>query len=356
MKSPLPEYSVEDLSEMTMFSPLPNDDEDDELRQQSDSNFSNTNCFQSGGSGQNTEHPHLFETHVPRRCSKGQSPEGINTGSDPSWTSRSSDDNVTYPDLASSLDSPRHSNLDMLQATSPLTLKSQAEIDEEWKLALQLQKEEDYAIEERGRKKQNDYAHENDRRRNAADDARLSFNFAFAPWRASGARQRFSIGFPSPKRTLIPRDTASGLDSSRLGTQANPSNSNNGTLYREFVDTVLNDKTNALLNTLVRQEKEQNQVPTRICVVDGEAYSITSMPTLSACSHDPNYCAECYQRWLTAQLEDSSWHEARCPEHGCNAILTYPEIQQHASQESFELYDKFLTRAALNQDRKYRPH
>jgi hypothetical protein len=105
----------------------------------------------------------------------------------------------------------------------------------------------------------------------------------------------------------------------------------------------------------LQDEEERNlQTPlaTRECPVCTDSFPITTLPSLADCTHAPQTCTICYAGWVAAQLEGSSWREAKCPEGNCKVKLTYDEIQQIATAEVFEQYDTFITRTALNEDRK----
>jgi hypothetical protein len=76
-------------------------------------------------------------------------------------------------------------------------------------------------------------------------------------------------------------------------------------------------------------------------------------PSLPNCSHPPETCAGCYSEWVTAQLQGSGWSEAKCPGHKCNSTLSYHEIQQYASAQTFQQYDNFIAKQAMSEDRKF---
>jgi hypothetical protein len=104
------------------------------------------------------------------------------------------------------------------------------------------------------------------------------------------------------------------------------------------------------------QEEEERNLETslaiRECPVCTDSFPITTLPSLTDCTHAPQTCTICYAGWVAAQLEGSSWREAKCPESNCKVKLTYDEIQHIATAEVFEQYDTFITRTALNEDRK----
>lgn len=106
------------------------------------------------------------------------------------------------------------------------------------------------------------------------------------------------------------------------------------------------------INAPVAQEVAS--VAIRQCLVCSDSFPIVELPMLAECEHLPHTCSTCYAGWIAAQLQGSSWTEARCPESTCHIKMTYREIQQNAQVEIFQQYDTFIARAALNEDRKLR--
>jgi hypothetical protein len=106
------------------------------------------------------------------------------------------------------------------------------------------------------------------------------------------------------------------------------------------------------INAKVAQEPVSMAI--RQCLVCSDSFPVAELPMLAECKHLPHTCSTCYAGWIAAQLQGSSWTEARCPESTCYTKMTYSEIQQNAAVEIFQQYDTFIARAALNEDRKLR--
>ncbi|KAH7406212.1 hypothetical protein DE146DRAFT_630880 [Phaeosphaeria sp. MPI-PUGE-AT-0046c] len=85
------------------------------------------------------------------------------------------------------------------------------------------------------------------------------------------------------------------------------------------------------------------------CAVCGEESHIYVLPSLADCDHDPQTCGSCCARWVAAQLQESGWREAKCPESKCQARLGYHDVQQLASPDIFQQYDNFIARAAVGE-------
>jgi hypothetical protein len=64
------------------------------------------------------------------------------------------------------------------------------------------------------------------------------------------------------------------------------------------------------------------------CVVCGD----TETRNPSKCSHDPDLCSRCLSQWIEARVPG----EIRCPNTGCNIILSHDEVKTHASQAVYE--------------------
>jgi hypothetical protein len=121
----------------------------------------------------------------------------------------------------------------------------------------------------------------------------------------------------------------------------------------DAVDTSMD----AFLARQLQEEAECSQpavVATRACVVCDDSHPISNLPSLAECEHVPQTCVMCYSGWVAAQLEGSGWREAKCPENKCQSKLTYHEIQQFATPETFRQYDTFIARAAMSEDRKFK--
>jgi hypothetical protein len=97
---------------------------------------------------------------------------------------------------------------------------------------------------------------------------------------------------------------------------------------------------------------ERTHLRSRDCVVCGDSVHVVDLPSLANCDHRPETCADCYSGWIAAQLQGSSWREAKCPGNKCTTVLSYHEIRLYAQPETFQQYDTFIARAAFSEDRK----
>lgn len=88
----------------------------------------------------------------------------------------------------------------------------------------------------------------------------------------------------------------------------------------------------------------------RECIVCGDSKApleFAVQPITAACQHPPQTCIECVQSWLAAEFASKGCEGIICPE--CPATLQYDDLHRAASAETFEAYEKTLTRTALGQ-------
>ena len=84
------------------------------------------------------------------------------------------------------------------------------------------------------------------------------------------------------------------------------------------------------------------------CCVCGDSKDPLDFHTASpsiGCAHPPNTCKECLQSWMASEFDTKGCDGIKCPE--CAQTLEYNEVQQAASAETFEAYDKLAFRNAL---------
>ncbi|EME88581.1 uncharacterized protein MYCFIDRAFT_159791 [Pseudocercospora fijiensis CIRAD86] len=70
------------------------------------------------------------------------------------------------------------------------------------------------------------------------------------------------------------------------------------------------------------------------------------MPATESCEHDSLTCKECMQSWLSSEFDSKGAESIKCPE--CPSQVSYEDMQRLASEETFEKYEKILTRNALS--------
>ncbi|KAI8937439.1 hypothetical protein NX059_005161 [Plenodomus lindquistii] len=186
---------------------------------------------------------------------------------------------------------------------------------------------------------------------------------AFARRRESRTHRQMTQGVQTFEKTFTARKSKTAAPNRpKAGSRSNPIDltavPDEPSFYGQYVESLIDFERSAIARSIREKENEQFQkaskASTRECVIDGESHSIASMPALADCTHNLNYCAGCYQDWLAAQLEHNGWREVKCPEQGCTTMLTHEEIQQYASEETFQRYNDFLARAQCEKDPNFR--
>jgi hypothetical protein len=56
----------------------------------------------------------------------------------------------------------------------------------------------------------------------------------------------------------------------------------------------------------------------------------------SKCQHPGSTCKSCLRKWMTAQLDSTTWDQIRCPE--CTEVLEHNDIRIHANPSLFRWY------------------
>ena len=95
-------------------------------------------------------------------------------------------------------------------------------------------------------------------------------------------------------------------------------------------------KTNLPVHRRPAQKTErllQPNTTSRICVTCTETLPISEFPAIMNCDHDSKICADCYKRWIAAELERKCWNQIKCPDSDCKQLLKHAEVQQYASPE-----------------------
>lgn len=88
-------------------------------------------------------------------------------------------------------------------------------------------------------------------------------------------------------------------------------------------------------------------LPTEMCTVCCERKKVSDMPSriTARCRHKPTTCRDCLKQWLRSSLESGPWDRLRCPR--CAEPLDHRDVKLHASKETFDRYDTWTLRAAL---------
>ncbi|KAK3652982.1 hypothetical protein LTR56_004932 [Elasticomyces elasticus] len=108
-----------------------------------------------------------------------------------------------------------------------------------------------------------------------------------------------------------------------------------------------------LQEQIIREEQEaarlaDERARLRDCNVCGDAKDplefSAKQPTVG-CMHPVATCNECLVQWMATEIDEKGGEGIKCPE--CPETLEYADVQRCASDETFEAYDKMITRLAL---------
>lgn len=101
----------------------------------------------------------------------------------------------------------------------------------------------------------------------------------------------------------------------------------------------LNSEEQVLKRPRISGKQSKYKVTAKIslleCSVCGEIKDPSHAVKLSACTHEPDTCSDCFCNWVTSQLESSAWDGIRCPSNNCQQKITHADFKKHASSEDF---------------------
>lgn len=90
--------------------------------------------------------------------------------------------------------------------------------------------------------------------------------------------------------------------------------------------------------------------PTQTCMICSEdfVYGQFALPT-SSCLHDPEYCRQCLERSITAELDTKGWCNLRCPDTDCQEEMEDGDVLRHAPGQAYERYSRLAALAVLSE-------
>ncbi|KAH6625336.1 hypothetical protein C7974DRAFT_434463 [Boeremia exigua] len=159
-------------------------------------------------------------------------------------------------------------------------------------------------------------------------------------------------------RALTARETAENLqpthDSVSSRRKGNPPKSSNELKgWRDIVS--LTTSTPAKATDLRPEKPTSTIVPEEIdCSICAEPIMAKDLSALSACTHAPEVCHECFLEWLRQQMEYKSWERLECPVAGCNNTVTHDDVKRLAPDDVFARFDELSIRNILSNDPDFR--
>lgn len=84
----------------------------------------------------------------------------------------------------------------------------------------------------------------------------------------------------------------------------------------------------------------------QVCLTEFHQRHFPSYHLTIACNHEPRVCLECLGEYLQHSVSNTRWNLIKCPL--CPSLLSFADVQKHASAEVFERYDRLATLATLS--------
>jgi hypothetical protein len=72
------------------------------------------------------------------------------------------------------------------------------------------------------------------------------------------------------------------------------------------------------------------------CASCADTFPLEEFRRLSQCRHDVETCRTCFEKWLSAQINDAVVDRIECPSSECDTVFEYDEVREHASDEIFQ--------------------
>lgn len=72
------------------------------------------------------------------------------------------------------------------------------------------------------------------------------------------------------------------------------------------------------------------------CELCAELLPPQELCRLARCEHEAEICRACFADWLKTQVDDAVVERLECPSSVCHTVFDYGEVQEHASEATFE--------------------
>jgi hypothetical protein len=72
-----------------------------------------------------------------------------------------------------------------------------------------------------------------------------------------------------------------------------------------------------------------------ICQCEEPLEDAPSRPPTLNCKHDPSVCSDCITGFLSNAIDKGGWQEIRCPDSGCDQVLSGVDVQAFAPRGAF---------------------
>jgi hypothetical protein len=95
-------------------------------------------------------------------------------------------------------------------------------------------------------------------------------------------------------------------------------------------------KEQAAIEELESEEEEQAAMDEPVCSVCSDAPPDEGFPRLKRCSHEPEVCRDCFEGWLTSQVESTAWDRIKCPVATCSVIIRHKAMKKLALEDTYD--------------------
>ncbi|OAL44430.1 hypothetical protein IQ07DRAFT_476181, partial [Pyrenochaeta sp. DS3sAY3a] len=79
----------------------------------------------------------------------------------------------------------------------------------------------------------------------------------------------------------------------------------------------------------------------------------SQFPKFAACTHAPEVCLGCFLAYLNSQLDTTIWNLIPCPSLECNAFITHADVNDYATRELFDRFDRMSLMEHLGRERSF---
>lgn len=109
-----------------------------------------------------------------------------------------------------------------------------------------------------------------------------------------------------------------------------------------------------IISSLGPEPMIQEELPelSKLCLsCDEEKGLFNFLAQLEGHYHEINTCHDCFQGWLTSEMNMKLWFRIGCPE--CDILLRYSDVRAAAETVLFERYDRSTLRSTTDQDPEF---
>eukprot|EP00727_Mastigamoeba_balamuthi_P007458 m51a1_g3332 putative ibr domain containing protein (395) ;mRNA; f:373748-375750 len=98
------------------------------------------------------------------------------------------------------------------------------------------------------------------------------------------------------------------------------------------------------------QQERQKELDSKTypCLICGDDLPIDKVYILDECCH--RFCRDCLEGYFSSKICEGVTRDIRCPSPGCKHLVSYDEVKHVVSGPMFERFERFLLKAALEDD------